>query len=59
MEEPIVSKGRYTERTFEAADSAGLEIAAAEFQEFLLDDLDLRPFTVPIQLHDQNRLNIS
>ena len=33
MEEPIVSKGRYTERPFEAADSAGLEIAAAEFQE--------------------------
>jgi len=33
LEEPIVSKGRYTERTFEAADSAGLEIAAAEFRE--------------------------
>ena len=33
MEEPVVSKGRYEERTFERFDSAGAEIAAAEFRE--------------------------
>lgn len=33
MEEPVVSKRRHAERTFEAADSAGVEIAAAEFRE--------------------------
>ncbi len=33
MREPVVSRGRYAERTFEAADSAGAEIASAEFRE--------------------------
>ena len=33
MKEPVMSKGKYVERTFETVDSAGSEIAAAEFRE--------------------------
>jgi len=33
LNEPVVSKRRYAERTFDAADLAGSEIAAAEFRE--------------------------
>lgn len=33
MKEPVVLEGRYAERTFDAVDSAGLEIVAAEFRE--------------------------
>jgi uncharacterized protein YjbI with pentapeptide repeats len=33
LKEPVVSKGTYAERTFEAVDSAGSEVVAAEFRE--------------------------